>query len=76
MKPICKLLCDAEDTGLLAVDSVDPWLHYVFDRARGEVAILFARPRRARRLTFDEVRGLPDGEYTSELKETLEVLCG
>jgi hypothetical protein len=51
-------------------------LHYVFDRARGEVAILFARPRRARRLTFGEVRGLPDGEYTRELKDALEVLCG
>ena len=75
MKPICKLLCDAEDTGLLAVDSVDPGLHYVFDRARGEVAILFQRPRRARRLTFDEVRGLPDGEYTQELKEIMEVLA-
>ena len=75
MKPICKLLCDAEDTGLLAVDSTDPWLHYVFDRARGEVAILFQRPRRARRLTFDEVRGLPDGEYTQELKEIMEVLA-
>ena len=36
MKPICKLLCDAEDTGLLPVDSDDPGLHYVFDRARGE----------------------------------------
>lgn len=74
-KGVGRILCDAEDTGLLPVDSDDPGMHYIFDRARGEVAILFNRPRRARGLTFEAVRGLPDCEYTRELKEAMEVLC-
>ena len=58
-KGVGRILCDAEDTGLLPVDSDDPGMHYIFDRARGEVAILFnrPRPRRARGLTFEAVRG-------------------
>jgi hypothetical protein len=57
MEELLKIRHILTDTGLLAVDSEDIGLHYFFNRARGEVAILFQRPRRARRLTFGEVRG-------------------